>query len=917
MEAYSVTTGRPRQRNTPSPCLFPGLAPLLLFGLLFGTGLAADRRDITSSPEISTESADALPETVQSRNEATEIAVETVANGNQNTDRTELNLLGEVDTESGESRRNENVQLTLVDNNVLKELNIRMGTSATIIREFEASNGYFGAEFGNPPVRQFHLAPANKNGFHGSIYEVHSNSQFQARSFFQVGGVKPARSNEYGLNILLPLGASTSLTVDASQRRTRGNVNGNVLVPRPEERTPLTTDPILHDFVSRILDSYPETPPNRTDINPRALNTNAPQTINNDIIGGRLDLMAGDKNQLSADYRFTKQAIHAFQLVRGQNPNTTTGSHDARLTWTHNWSPETTSNISAGFKRITSLILQDETAFGPLIFSGRQLETIGGSSSAPYNRAQNFTRTAGAIRSTKGKHNLVAGFGFTREQLNGLESSGHMGMIMFNANFGRDMITNLRLGTPSTMSLSIGNTHRGFRRWRMDYFLGDRWSVGRNLTLSTGLRFEPVTRPIEVNGLSELPYSCDCNNFAPRFGFAYKVPGIGILRGAYGLHYGEIFTATYSQERFNPPGNIRLSISAPDLTDPLAGSNLDSLDPNARSTVLRISPDLVAPYSHQYNFSWEISPSRRFHAQLGYLGSRTHRLFAGWVFNRARQVEGVPFTTSTVNDRRPDSRFFEVRRTVNGSRAYYDAAKASLRVSDWQGLSFDFSYWFSKALDLGAHYASNASRRDAYAGRSQSEFEAHHDVKGYSSFDQPHAAMWRVGYRTPNIGSAKNHWNKALGGWDLFSVLLFKTGTPFNISTGSDSPGLGNGDGTGGDRPHILNPEILGRSITHPDTSAQLLPRSAFSYIQIGELRGNIARNAFRKDGIQNINFALSRSWKLASESTITFKAESINFLNTPQFASPGLELSGGNFGQITNTLNDGRTFNFTLRLSF
>ena len=115
-----------------------------------------------------------------------------------------------------------------------------------------------------------------------------------------------------------------------------------------------------------------------------------------------------------------------------------------------------------------------------------QLETLGGSSSAPYDRAQNFIRTAGAIRSTKGNHNLVAGFGITREQLNGLESYGHKGMIMFNANFGRDMITNLRLGTPSGMSLSIGNTHRGFRRWRMDYFLGDRWSVGRNLTLSTG-----------------------------------------------------------------------------------------------------------------------------------------------------------------------------------------------------------------------------------------------------------------------------------------------------------------------------------------------------------------------------------------------------------------------------------------------
>ena len=37
-----------------------------------------------------------------------------------NAQRTALNLLGQVDTASGEGRRNENVQLTLIDNNVLK-----------------------------------------------------------------------------------------------------------------------------------------------------------------------------------------------------------------------------------------------------------------------------------------------------------------------------------------------------------------------------------------------------------------------------------------------------------------------------------------------------------------------------------------------------------------------------------------------------------------------------------------------------------------------------------------------------------------------------------------------------------------------------------------------------------------------------
>ena len=40
--------------------------------------------------------------------------------------RSDLNLLGQTNTQSGESRRNENVQFNLIDNNALKELNIRL-----------------------------------------------------------------------------------------------------------------------------------------------------------------------------------------------------------------------------------------------------------------------------------------------------------------------------------------------------------------------------------------------------------------------------------------------------------------------------------------------------------------------------------------------------------------------------------------------------------------------------------------------------------------------------------------------------------------------------------------------------------------------------------------------------------------------
>ena len=98
--------------------------------------------------------------------------------------RTELNLLGKVDTQSGESRRNENVQFNLIDNNTRKELNTRLGTSATIVEEFHPDRNYFGVEFGNAPPAILHVAASKASGLHGSLYETHNNSIFSARSFF-------------------------------------------------------------------------------------------------------------------------------------------------------------------------------------------------------------------------------------------------------------------------------------------------------------------------------------------------------------------------------------------------------------------------------------------------------------------------------------------------------------------------------------------------------------------------------------------------------------------------------------------------------------------------------------------------------------------------------------------------------------
>ena len=65
------------------------------------------------------------------------------------------------------------------------------------------------------------------------------------------------------------------------------------------------------------------------------------------------------------------------------------------------------------------------------------------------------------------------------------------------------------------------------------------------------------------------------------------------------------------------------------------------------------------------------------------------------------------------------------------------------------------------------------------------------------------------------------------------------------------------------------------------------------------------------------MNAALARIWILNSRYRATLRAESINFFNTRQFASPSADLSSPAFGKITNTLNDGRTFQFSLKFQF
>ena len=823
------------------------------------------------------------------------------------------NLLGQADTSKGEGRRNENVQINLVDTNAARELNSRVGTTATIIEEFRPERGYYAAEYGNAPRNPVHVQAQRGAGVHGNLFWTHNNSVFTARSFFQVGSVLPARQNQFGGQIGTELWKGAFFNANVSKDRNRGNVNGNVLVPLLSERTPLTNDPATRAIVERLLGAYPLLAPNRPDIAVRALNTNSLQSTDTNLASGQLNQKLREKDTLVFRYGFTGQEVDSFQFVKGQNPNTSNKNHNARITWNRAWSPFTITDVSMGFDRTGTLLVPAEGAVGPVFLNGLQM--LGPNSNIPIDRATNQFRYSASVQHRRGQHALSAGVAVNRQQYNGYESETSRPIFQFRDDFGRDMITNLRMGAASTYSQAFGFLPRKFRNIDLQVFAGDRWAVNNKLTLSYGVRWEPWTKPVDKLNLSTLPFNSDWNNLGGSFGFAYRLPK-GVIHGAFGSMFGQLFPITYGQVRLNAPTYFSVGVNAPDITNPLKTLNLADLNGTGRSVGFDVDPELATPYSYQYNFSWENEVIRGWKLQLGYVGSRAIKLYHTYQLNRAQPVAGIAHTTATINDRRPDPTKFQRFYTLNASRAYYDAGRATLTGPRWQGASMNVSYWFSKSIDLGADYAVTGGGQERWGQAGQWEFGALKDQRGLSNFDQPHSLLVQGNWDSGRHGSGILR--RLTENWNLTSVYLLKSGTPFTVDSGSDGAGFGNADGTNGDRPNIVDPSIQGRIVGNPDAAPQLLPRSAFAFIRAPlQLAGTTGRNTFRKGKIANLNAAVSRTWSLPSEWTMMLRAEAINLSNTPQFAEPGRSLTSPNFGQITNTLNDGRTLRFTLRLGF
>ena len=842
----------------------------------------------------------------------------------------EITTLREVE-ERGVQERNPNIFVRKIDLNALRDPVWRRGIEPVFLQMVAVENKY-GSDMGAPVRQMLFARPQDPlSRFNTSVYWVHENGSLNARPFFNVGPLRPSKRNQFGASTGGPLsGERLFFTTSLDFVHESGFVNGNIRVPLSSERTPTADDPETAAIVAALLEAYPLEDPNLPSVAPRQLNTNAVRRIDSVDWNLRTDYQIRSQDRLAFQYTFFDYSEEPFELVAGQNPETELRSQTFSLTHIYSGSPGTLVESSFQYDRLAA-VLRPTERFQSLVeplgleeapdisFGGRfgDLSSIGPGGQFSRERFQN--RFSGHIQMTRqsGSHQLRFGGGTTRIQLNDLQSNDTRGTFNFTDNFGRTPVENFLEGTPTTFTVTEGELFRGFRNWEHAMFLQDTYQVRPGFTLNLGLRYEIVTVPSVVNDLTDMFYDTDANNFAPHLALAWA-PGGGstVVRAGYGISFGHVFPATYQRARFNPPAVNVLTVQNPSLKNPLEGLDPDPGE-TKRSDLNLLDSNLVSSYTHQYNLFIQRRLPGNLSFQVGYVGHGNLKPIFAFISNRAEPVPGIPPTTATIDERRPDPRFLRILNLMNSGTFYYHGLKTGLSRSLAQGLTFGVDYIFSKALSTTSSDFLATFNLEPGPSNHQNLDDFVPDLKSNAIFDHRHVLVLRYSYGLPFQFSSGL--SAALfEGWEISGVTEFRTGRWFGIASSSDAPGFGNVDGEGGDRVNILNPDILGKSTDNPDTSTTIFNPEFFDTNIVPGGRGDIGLRVFRADSINNTSLTLTKSFRISErENLLQFRAEFLNLFNHPLFARAGDVFPADIFGRIVDTQNKGRVIRLTLRMNF
>ncbi|MEX2269950.1 MAG: TonB-dependent receptor [Vicinamibacterales bacterium] len=244
-----------------------------------------------------------------------------------------------------------------------------------------------------------------------------------------------------------------------------------------------------------------------------------------------------------------------------------------------------------------------------------------------------------------------------------------------------------------------------------------------------------------------------------------------------------------------------------------------------------------------------------------------------------------------INERRPNPLYTTNLLISNGAESWYDGLEVSWHKRFSQGLQFQAAYTYSHSEDT------TSEATFVGAGDSNQQGPNAKYARARSRFDTPHRFTLNGSYRLPFFAEQTGFLGQAFGGWMLSGVLKVISGTPFTVT----SPVLDlDFDGFSESRPVLLDPSVVGSTIDSPQTS---LPREAFRPIAPGDTIDDLVpRNAFYADGVNNVDLALSKIFRLPwSGDDLSVRIEAFNAFNQVQFGFPVTDINSTAFGRVNS----------------
>ena len=496
----------------------------------------------------------------------------------------------------------------------------------------------------------------------------------------------------------------------------------------------------------------------------------------------------------------------------------------------------------------------------------------------------------------------------------------------------------------------------GAKATTIGLFVQDEWKVRPNLTLTLSLRYDDFGN---ATGIQDFQYSNlyvapgntyqerfrsaairkqDSqfdhrlkNNWGPRFGFAYS-PGSSrkwSIRGGIGLYYDWVTLGeSIDRVNINPPNFLFPNVGQLLPIKPIFGIGTQDTFPygftlpkipstgldsrgglvGVQSSVGGIDPNLKAPPTWNYLVGVEHELPKQMVVGLTYSGSYSRDGIVGTDHNR--------FAGDLIDGRfdRLNPSFGAMTYIVNSNVIKYNAMIATLRQRLGDRLSFQASYTLGHATDFyqgGSRSAGVGNIPDPANLRS---------YRADSSYDIRNRVSASGVYYLPSPFKSNPIARYTLGGWEIGMTAIMESGAPYwivntagfnpfrdaagNVTGFRPNSGDYNADGVNFDLPNVPNglPNKFDRTLFLGANGGRAAMLTADFIAPTVGTHGNSPRNAFRQQGVVQVNSSVIKNNKLpflGETGNLQLKFEFFNVLNRVNLGGINTNPGDPNFGRI------------------